>query len=265
MQTRELKREPYESETKEAVQKEMAIINDLAAEKKRLRAVTKASNTATAATAALEKRLEIVEAFMRKWEPDFTVWKSTQPEVEVLDFAQVKIDGKSTTEEVALLSVTNEGQQDKADEDDKIDLSTDDGESSDKSKSTDDENTKLTEEVSESDVEKMEQKSIKAVRIVEPEEIDLKEGNQKKSEFIRTVPFQKSNVVIKVAATDIAETESLGGQSCSQQKKGDVRQTGHGLVTKEKVRHLSLDFRVKLYVIKFVHVECSAFRFYISE
>jgi len=62
------------------VEKQWAIVQEEATERKRLRAVTNASTATTEATKDLEKRLLVLESFVRKWEPELNKWKKMNPE-----------------------------------------------------------------------------------------------------------------------------------------------------------------------------------------
>jgi len=85
-QARDLKKEPYDIEIQEEVEKEWATIQEEADEKRRQKNVANASNAAARVTQELEKRIEVLETFVHNWQPQFEEWQRMKSCVKELGF-----------------------------------------------------------------------------------------------------------------------------------------------------------------------------------
>jgi len=71
MQARDLKREPFDIEIKAEVGKVWAAIQEEAAEKTPQKNAAIVTNAVTQTTLEMQKRIEELENFVRKWQPHF--------------------------------------------------------------------------------------------------------------------------------------------------------------------------------------------------
>jgi len=81
LQTKKLKREPFNTEIEEEVQKEWALMQEEAAKRKKVRAVAKSDLATTEALKDIQTRVEALESFIQKLEPDFLVWRKKKLEL----------------------------------------------------------------------------------------------------------------------------------------------------------------------------------------
>jgi len=71
------------------VDKQWAIMQQKAAERKRLRSLTEAHKASTTATKDMEKRVEVLEAFALQWQLLFEKWQKKLMEFKENDFPNV--------------------------------------------------------------------------------------------------------------------------------------------------------------------------------
>jgi hypothetical protein len=94
----ELGREPYQSEVKETTDRELALL----AEKSTVKKGKREANAASSAMykqdiAALERRLDSVDEFVKLWGPKLHRWDSFIEELHDAEFAKEEDEGKATT------------------------------------------------------------------------------------------------------------------------------------------------------------------------
>jgi len=139
VQSKDLKWEPYDTKVQEEVNKQWEILQEEAADRKRLRVVTRANNAATEARKDMEKRLEVLEAFARKCEPQFEKWQRTKLQLAGSDEPQSGDENEDNKEELAIMSIGHDPTNTKEDAEHISLHGSDDEDSSEKSKSLRDE------------------------------------------------------------------------------------------------------------------------------
>jgi len=256
LQTRHLNREPFAKEIEEAFNKEWAIVQEENAEKKRLRAAAKANSRGNETNKDLANRLDFLEAFVRKWEPQFELWKTMQSEVKELEFTECNKENSAPKKQLAIEQAVDEEEGMKASEEDNSTDSIDEEDCTENTKSEDEEDTGSDEKKSESEDIEDTSGSVHPINVVEDEDVteEMDLTKQKPMNALTSLPKATLKPQVSATSTPVAKKAAVdGGQHLKKGKfhpplqgKGINREVIEDLRLMSRHEPISIDISIHI-------------------